>query len=133
MEQFLCPLWSTERLHSDQGWDFESAPIKDLCQLLGIRKSRTTPYHPCGNPVERFNRTLLEMLGTLQEEDKVNWRDHVQPLIHAYNVTKNDTTGFSPYQLMSGRQPNLPINVAFGLNPEGRKKDTHEDYVKKLR
>lgn len=73
------------------------------------------------------------MLGTLQEEDKVNWRDHVQPLVHAYNTTKNDTTGFSPYQLMFGRQPNLPTDVAFGLNPEGHKKITHADYVEKLR
>lgn len=73
------------------------------------------------------------MLGTLQEEDKVNWLDNVQPLVHAYNTTRNDTTGFSPYQLMFGRQPNLPIDVAFGLNPEGHKVVTHADYVKKLR
>lgn len=121
-----------ERLHSDQGRDFESAVIKDLCLLLGIKKTRTTPYHPRGNPVERFNRTLLQMLGTLEEEDKVRWRDHVQPLVHAYNCTKNDTTGFSPYQLMFGRQPSLPIDVAFGIKQEGGKKVTHTEYVKKL-
>lgn len=122
-----------ERLHSDQGRDFESTVIKDLCLLLGIRKTRTTPYHPRGNPVERFNRTLLEMQGTLEEEDKVRWRDHVQPLVHAYNCTKNETTGFSPYQLMFGRQPSLPIDVAFGLSPEVRNKTTHTDDVKKLK
>uniref|UniRef100_A0A3B3QR63 Gypsy retrotransposon integrase-like protein 1 n=1 Tax=Paramormyrops kingsleyae TaxID=1676925 RepID=A0A3B3QR63_9TELE len=122
-----------ECLHSDLGRDFESAVIKDLCLLLGIKKTRTTPYHPRGNPVERFNRTLLEMLGTLEEENKVKWRDHVQPLVHAYNCTKNDTTGFSPYQLMFGRQPSLPLDVVFGLNPEGQSKITHSDYVKRLK
>lgn len=121
-----------ERLHSDQGRDFESTLIKELCSLLGIKKTRTTPYHPRGNPVERFNRTLLEMLGTLEEEDKTRWRDFVQPLVHAYNCTRNDTTGFSPYQLMFGRQPKLPIDIAFGLNPGGQSKMSHSEYVKKL-
>ena len=122
-----------ERLHSDQGRDFESALIKELCLLLGIKKTRTTPYHPRGNPVERFNRTLLAMLGTLQEEDKVKWRDFVQPLVHAYNCTKNDTTGYSPYQLMFGRQPNLPIDIAFGLTKTDKKHESHIQYVKELR
>ncbi|KAK7879131.1 hypothetical protein WMY93_034090, partial [Mugilogobius chulae] len=121
-----------ERLHSDQGRDFESALIKDLCSLLDIKKTRTTPYHPRGNPVERFNRTLLQMLGTLEEEDKTRWREFVQPLVHAYNCTKNDTTGFSPYQLMFGRQPHLPIDLAFGLNTERCAKLSHSEYVKKL-
>ena len=131
--QFFVHYGLPERLHSDQGRDFESAVIQDLCLLLGIKKTRTTPYHPRGNPVERFNRTLLEMLGTLEEENKVKWRDYVQPLVHAYNCTKNDTTGFSPYQLMFGRQPSLPIDVAFGLNPAGQSRVTHTDYVKRLK
>ena len=48
-----------EKLHNDQGPDFESCTIKELCQVTGIHKVRTAPYPPRGNFVERFNFTLL--------------------------------------------------------------------------
>ncbi|XP_066500469.1 carcinoembryonic antigen-related cell adhesion molecule 5-like [Hoplias malabaricus] len=69
-ENFMVHYGIPEKLHSDQGPDIESRLIHDLCQVAGIHKVRTTPYHPRGNPVERFNRTLLDMLGTLQDQDK---------------------------------------------------------------
>lgn len=106
------------QIHSDQGRDFESHTIKELCSLIGTQKVRTTPYHPRGNPVERFNRTLLSMLGTLEEKDKYHWRDFVKPLVHAYNCTRHNTTGYSPYELMFGRQPRLPIDLVLGVQPE---------------
>lgn len=85
-----------ERLHTDQGPDFESKLIRELCTVAGIQKCQTTPYHPRGNPVERFNRTLLNMLGTLETKQKSKWREYVKPLVHAYNCTRNKVTGFTP-------------------------------------
>lgn len=114
-DNFIVHYGFPERLHSDQGPDFESYTIKELCELARIQKIRTTPYHPRGNPVERFNRTLLNMLGTLENQKKSHWRDYVKPLVHAYNCTKNEVTGFTPYELMFGRQPRLPIDLAFTL------------------
>ncbi|KAI3374447.1 hypothetical protein L3Q82_006267 [Scortum barcoo] len=55
------------------------------------------------------------MLGTLENKDKSHWREFVKPLVHAYNCTRNDVTGYSPYELMFGRQPRLPVDLAFGL------------------
>lgn len=102
-EQFFVHYSFPERLHSDQGRDFESHIIKDLCTITGTRKVRTSPYHPRGNPVERYNQTFLSMLGTLKDKEKGRWRDFIKPLTHAYNYTKNEVTGFSPYELMFGR------------------------------
>ena len=64
---------SPEQLHSDQGRQFESALVREVCKCLDIRKTRTTPYHPqCDGLVERFNRTLLNMLATTTSEYPVS-------------------------------------------------------------
>ena len=70
------------------GENFESKVIKELCVLGGIDKSRTTPYHSMGNgQCECFNRTLLEMLGTLEPNQERDWRSYVALLVHVYNCT----------------------------------------------
>ena len=120
------------RIHTDQGANFEGKLMRELCNITGMTKSRTTPYHPMGNGVcERFNRSLLDMLGTLQPTLKSNWKAHVGPLVHAYNCTRHESTGQSPYFLMFGREPRLPIDLAFGINQPEQKNMTK--YVTELR
>ena len=122
------------RLHSDQGRNFESATIKQLCRLANIKKSRTTPYHAMGNgQCERFNRTLLDMLGTLSPADKLDWKKHIANLTHAYNCTKHDSTGYSPFYLMFGRQPRLPIDLVLGLHKDQGHASSYSKYVDDLR
>nr|KAG5712759.1 hypothetical protein BaRGS_029814 [Batillaria attramentaria] len=104
------------RLHSDQGANFVGRIIQELCKLLGCSKSQTTVYHPMGNGMcERFNRTILDMLGTLPPQQKSDWKSHIAALVHAYNCTRHESTGFSPYELMFGREPRLPVDTVFGL------------------
>ncbi|XP_051802171.1 uncharacterized protein LOC127533369 [Acanthochromis polyacanthus] len=132
-ENFITYYGIPERIHTDQGQDFESKLIKELCDFAGIVKSRTTPYHPRGNPVERFNRTLLSMLGTLETKQKTRWKEHVKPLVHAYNCTRNEVTGYTPYELMFGRTPRLPVDLVFDLPLRETKQTSHSQYVKSLK
>ncbi len=100
-DKFFVHYGLPSRIHSDQGRDFESGLIKELLRMLGIRKSRTSPYHPQGDPQpERFNRMLLYMLGTLDPAEKSRWSQHVNRLVHTYNCTKNEATGNSEGRLV---------------------------------
>ena len=133
-ENFFAHYGFPSRLHSDKAQNFESRVIQHLCRVSGIKKTRTTPYHPMGNgQVERFNQTLLRMLGTLESNQKSDWKSYVLPLVHAYNATKHESTGFSPFYLMFGRHPRLAIDAFLGLEPNAENGKTQSEYVKKLK
>ena len=63
-------------LHSDQGRNFESTVFSEMCRLLGVRKTRTTPLHPQSDDdgmVERFNRTLEAQLSKFVDRNQRDW------------------------------------------------------------
>jgi hypothetical protein len=65
----------------------------------------------------------------LEPEQKKNWKAYVGPLVHAYNCPQHDYTDFSPYYMMFGRNPRLPVDIVFGL----RKEVKGSNYIKDLR
>ena len=96
-----------QRLHSDQGRNFESTLLRDLCKAFGVEKSHTTPYHPMGDGlVERMNRSLLSLLRTYVERE-TQWEEHLQLLLYIYRTTKHSSTGFSPFEVLFGSNPPL--------------------------
>ena len=101
---------------------------------MGAQKIWTSPYHlQTNSQCERFKSTLNNMLGMLALEKKSEWKNHIGMLVHAYNCTRNSTTGFSPYYLMYGRQPCLPIDVAFGLAHQNMSALDTTKFVQKMR
>jgi hypothetical protein len=99
---------------------------------LNNKHSRITPYHPQGNgKVECFNRILLDMLRTLPENEKSRWKDHVNKVVHAYNCTRNDSTGYSPFFHFE-RHPRLPIDLIF-RSSSPRTNKNYPQYVSEWR
>ena len=77
-------------LHTDQWKNFELALIKEICQLLGVKKTRITLYHPPSDGlVERFNRTVLDMLSMVVQQDEHGWDLLLPPVMLAYRCSGN--------------------------------------------
>ena len=105
-----------ETIHTDQGRQFGSSLIHELCQLLGIKKTRTSPYHPQSDgQVERFNRSLKDQLCKyLSTSTTSEWDDVLRQVELAYNSTVHSSTGYSPFYLAKGREPRLPAHILLG-------------------
>ena len=112
----ICQFGMPAVIHSDQGREFENHLMQELCLLFGAHRTRTTPYHPASDGlVERFNRTLLMLLAMFAGENRDDWDDLLPAVMIAYRSSVHESTGFSPYRLMSGEECTLPMDV--GLPP----------------
>ena len=113
--ELFCRFSPPEQLHSDQGRQFESELVHEVCKVLGISKSRTTPYHPQSDGlVERFNKTLQHMLATTVRDHPFDWEELLPMVCMAYNTSTHSTTGYTPFYLMFGREARLPVDIAYG-------------------
>ena len=99
-------------LLSDRGSNFLGAIIRHLCDALGTRKINTSSYHPATNGQnERLNRVLYNSLSAVVSQKADNWDEFLQASLFAYRITPSaETTNASPYQLLFGQQPTLPID-----------------------
>ena len=107
---FSAPVY----LVSNQGKAFMGHVIMHLCELYGMQKLRTLPYHAQTNgQVEHMNQMIIHMIGKLEEHRKACWSKHLPELLLAYNAMCFAVTGYSPYYLLFGRRPRIPVDYLF--------------------
>ena len=99
---------------SDQGTSFMSQLIQELCTSLGIKKIKSTPYHPETNGlVEKFNGSMKSMLRKFVHDEPKTWdKLHVLPYImFAYREVPETSTGFAPFELIYGWPIRGPLSI----------------------
>ena len=133
VEGFISRMGVPMIIYSDQGKNFKLKLFKQMTNLVGIKKTRTTAFRSCSNGlVERCTRTLNEMLCTPVGEHSQAW-DQVLPLLTmAYRGTPHESTGFNPYFKVYGRELYMPIDIM--MRRLECSEDVDElDYVQELR
>ena len=115
VDEVVCRFGVPTSIHSDQGANFCSEVINTMCKVLGIERSQTSAYHPQGNgQIERFNRTMEAMLSKVVQANQKNWDQHLPKVLFAYRTAIHESTKFTPFHLIYGRSPTLPIDVYLG-------------------
>ena len=131
----VCRFGMVEQVLSDQGVNFESKLIKQLCALIGTDKLHTSTYHPAGNGItERLNRTIKPSIAKLVNDDHDDWDMFLPMVISSYNNSFHDSIKMSPYEAQFGRPPVLVHDVINGNHlPTNTKLRDISEYVTALR
>ena len=101
-----------QEILTDQGSNFTSQLLREVYNLLQVHAIQTSPYHPqTDGLVERFNQTLKQMLRKAATEEGKDWDKLLPYLLFAYREVSQAYTGFSPFELLYGRQVRGPLDV----------------------
>jgi len=123
------------QLHSDQGRNFESQLVTELCNISGIYKTRTTAFHPRSDGLtERANRTILAMLRAAAYKYTKKWPWKLSTVLAAYRMTVHSTTGVTPNRAMLGREVLLPASLIVAPPEESEPQSSYvQDFQDSLR
>ena len=101
-----------QQILTDQGSNFQSQLLRELYRMLHVDTLRTSPYHPqTDGMVEHFNQTLKSMLCKAAAEEGKDWDRLIPFLLFAYREVPHELTGFSPFELLHGRDVRGPLGL----------------------
>ena len=110
----FCRHGIPKRIQSDQGREFVNSLNDHLFKSTGVHHIILSAYHPQTNGLdERFNQTLQRALLKMIDENQSDWDKYLDSVLFAYCTSKQASTKFSPFFLLYGREPVLPVKLIF--------------------
>jgi hypothetical protein len=127
VEHLVCVHGAPESVLSDQGREFLNEVMQSVNADLRIHKLKTSAYHPqTDGLVERFNSTLQTMISMYVADHQRDWDAYMPYVLSAYRCSVHEATQETPFFLVYGRDPFLPIDIAMGL-PRTANEDNADD------
>jgi hypothetical protein len=124
---WICTFGAPDTIHSDRGTCFEAEIFHNLCQLSGIRKTKTAPYYPQSDGlVERLFRTVKDMLFATTKTYGKDWKEVLPIVAMGLRSSVQRTTGISPHEALFGRTMKTPIEW---VNPSTSSNPPHEQNI----
>ena len=133
VNNFISRYGVPKQIHTDQGRQFESELFQNLCKLLKIDKTRSTSFHPQSSGlVERFNRSLEDMLSKVVSTDQKDSDECLPLTMLAYRSSVHESTKYTPNVMMHGREAQLPVDIIYGPSPNETPIPDPNNYVEEL-
>ena len=119
-EDIICRHGCPKELLTDQGTHFVNELLRTMTERIGIKHRLSTAYHPQTNGlVERFNKTLCEILAKYSGMYREDWDVFLPSALFAYRTIRQNTTRYEPFYLTYGREATLPIDLEIPVYPLG--------------
>jgi hypothetical protein len=130
--EIVCRHGAPRELLSDRGTNFLSSIVRETCKYFGTSQKFTSPYHPQTNGLqERYHATLIQSLSMYVDSHQKDWDEFLPAVLFAYRATPaTRSTGHSPFMLLFGREPTLPLDVTFTVPQKAP--NTVKDYFAQL-
>ena len=132
IDHVVCRHGAPQELLSDRGANFLSSLMQEVCRLLGVKKINTSGYHPqTDSLVEKFNSTLINKIAKTAETQPADWDTQLPCLLFAYHATIQESTKESPFFLLYGHDPRIPMSTILS-QPQSPYVVDRDDYQTEL-
>ncbi|CAF1095885.1 unnamed protein product [Brachionus calyciflorus] len=112
IDEWFCKYGIPNQILTDQGTQFQSKLLDIIYEYFDVKKLKTTPFHPqCDGQSERSVQTVKTMIKSYIDEDQLTWDENLSKYSFAYNTSEHEATKFTPFELMFGRKPKIPIDI----------------------